>query len=80
MAIDDNRRHRVHAGTIVTDMPPDLDMHGRREPDRDGVGAVRVHHLPMMFIVPRTDPMQPLVQFPNRTLREIHLDHWRCQE
>jgi hypothetical protein len=80
MAVDDNLGRRVHAGAVIADMPFDLDVNGRGEPDGNGVGAVRVHYAPMTFIVPEADSVQPLVKLPDRALREIDLDHWRCQE
>src|ERR1700751_2240708 len=75
MPVDDNLGRRIHAGAIITDMPLDLDMNGCRQPDRYGVGAVRVQYAPMMFIIRRANPVQLLVQLPNRALREVDLDH-----
>src|SRR5271166_271714 len=75
MAVDDNLGRRIHAGAVIADMPLDHDMNGHGQADSDGVGAVRVHHPPMMFIVPRANSVQALVQLPDRALREVDLDH-----
>ena len=80
MAVDDNRRRRVHAGAVIADMPLDLDMHRFGDADCDRVGAVRIQHLPMTLICPGGEPVQSLVQRGYRTPSQIDLDHWRCQE
>ena len=80
MAMDDDRRRCVHARAVISDMAVDLDPNGCGEPDRDGVRAVRVYHPPGMLIVSGANPVQPLVQLPDRALGEIDLNHWRCQE